>query len=162
VTSERIPTRCAHCGRKIYYFAGDDSWAEGWCHVKSNLRHCDYTHNLAEPVALERDALVAAVREELVNLWSDLEDAVRMAANGSWSGGCERLKDRIKALSDLVGPARWQDISIPFLLSETYRQVCEDIGHPCQATAEKLAEVRDSWTAQHPLPRFGLGGLTGL
>lgn len=71
-----------------------------------------------------------------------------MAANGSWSGGCERLKERIKALSDLVGPASWQDIGIPFLLSETYRSVCEDIGHPCAASAEELAAVRDSWTAE--------------
>lgn len=97
---------------------------------------------------MNTEGLVAAVRDELVNLWADLEEAVRMAANGSWSGGCERLKDRIKALSDLVGPVSWRDISIPFLLSDTYRQVCEDIGHPCTATVEELAEVRDSWTAQ--------------
>jgi hypothetical protein len=48
-TADQSPQRCAHCGRKIYYCAGDESWAEGWCHVKSNLRHCDYTHNLAAP-----------------------------------------------------------------------------------------------------------------
>lgn len=94
------------------------------------------------------DALIEAVRFELVCLWCDLEDAVRMAANGSWSGGCERLKDRINALSDLVGPASWQDISIPFLHSETYRRVCEDIGHPCTAAALELSEVRDRWAAE--------------
>jgi hypothetical protein len=101
-----------------------------------------------EPAPVDHEALVTHVRDELVNLWADLEDAVRMAANGSWSGGCERLMERIKALSDLVGPASWQDISIPFLLSETYRQVCEDIGHPCAATVAELAKVRDAWTAQ--------------
>jgi hypothetical protein len=150
-TAANQDPRCTHCGRKIYYGADDDTWPEAWRHVKSNLRHCDYTSNLAEPAAGSsgnHDALVAAVRAELVNLWSDLEDAVRMAANGSWSGGCERLKDRIKALSDLVGPASWRDISIPFLLSETYRQVCEDIGHLCAATPDELAKVRDAWTAQ--------------
>lgn len=189
-TTKRTPTRCAHCGRKIYYPAGDDSWAEGWCHVKSNLRHCDYSsHDLAAPALDEPDdehsftiergpvdpstrppspawtgggqratevqaqfedespevdcaALVAAVRLELVNLWAELEGAVRMAEDGSRSGGCERLKDRIKAFSDLVGPASWEDISIPFLLSETYLRVCEEIGHPCAATAGEMAEVR--------------------
>lgn len=49
-TADQPPQRCAHCGRKIYYCAGDESWAVGWFHVRSNLRHCDYTHNLAEPV----------------------------------------------------------------------------------------------------------------
>lgn len=147
-TVDQPPPRCAHCGRKIYYCAGDESWAVGWFHVRSNLRHCDYTHNLAAPAAPNCDALVAAVRNELVNLWASLEDAVRMAANGSWSGGCENLKDRIKAFSDLVGPVPWEDISIPLLLSDTYQRVCADIGHPCTATAGEMAEVRARWEAE--------------
>jgi hypothetical protein len=145
---DQPPSRCAHCGKEIHYCAGDESWAEGWCHVESNLRHCDYTSNLAKPAEGDFDVLASAVRLELVNLWSDLEDAVRMAANGTWSGGCERLKERIKALSDLVGPASWQDISIPFLLSDTYRTVCEDIGHPCTAPADELAKIRARWEAE--------------
>lgn len=158
---DQPPLSCAHCGRKIYYSTGNDSWAwaEGWCHVESNLQHCDphSSHDSAapalnepcdEPPEADCAALVAAVRSELVNLWANLEDAVRLAVDGSWSGGCENLKDRIKAFSDLVGPASWEDISIPFLLSDTYQRVCADIGHPCTATAGEMAEVRARWEAE--------------
>lgn len=43
--------RCKHCGRKVVWIEKppDLPWPTAWYHKKSNLRHCDYTDNLAEP-----------------------------------------------------------------------------------------------------------------
>lgn len=97
-----------------------------------------------------REDLAAALRNELVNLWADFEHASResLAPSGAWSMGQEWFLERIKALSDLVGPASWRDVSIPFLLSETYRAACERIGHPVGASDAELVEVRERWSAQ--------------
>lgn len=105
---------------------------------------------MSAPSGPSRDVLAAALRTELVNLWTDFEHASResLAPGGAWSMGQEWLLGRIKALSDLVGPASWRDISIPFLLSETYRAACERIGHPVGASDAELVEVRERWSAQ--------------
>ena len=95
-----------------------------------------------------RDDLVAALRTELVNLWADLEYASRESRAAAWSIGQENLLERIKVISDLVGPASWRNASVPFLLSETYRAACERIGYPVQASDAELAMEREWWTAQ--------------
>jgi hypothetical protein len=96
------------------------------------------------------EGLLAAARWELVLLWNDLEDSVRMLGGYTPCGRHESLRDRIKALSDVAGPARWQDISIPFLLSGTYTLVCAEIGHPSQlpeGERVRLQSARDAETA---------------
>ncbi len=99
---------------------------------------------------VSREDLASALRTELVDLWADLEHASRdsRAPAGAWSMGQENLLERIKAISGLVGPAPWRDISVPFLLSETYRAACERIGYPVQASDAELAGQREWWTAQ--------------
>lgn len=98
--------------------------------------------------AASRRQLVDACREELMMLWSDLENTIRDARSGTWSARCDGLRNRIKTLSDLVGPTPWQNISTPFLISEAYARVCDQIGHPVQATEQELAEIRAGWGAE--------------
>ena len=102
------------------------------------------------PPEPRREELAAALRTELVNLWADFEHASResLTPGAGWSMGQEWFLERIKALSDLVGPASWRDISIPFLLSETYRAACERVGYPVSATDAELAGVRERWSAE--------------
>lgn len=102
------------------------------------------------PPEPRREELTAALRAELVNLWADFEHASResLAPGAAWSMGQEWFLERIKTLSDLVGPASWRDVSIPFLLSETYRAACERIGYPVAASDAELAGVRERWSAE--------------
>jgi hypothetical protein len=76
----------------------------------------------------DRDALAAALAEELVQLWGDLTAAVRYALTGSWSIQCENLAERIVALSRLVGPTGWEHIDVKLLLDGVYEKVHREAG----------------------------------
>lgn len=69
-----------------------------------------------------------AVRDELVRLWGDLDEAVRMAHKGCWSTGCDYVAFRIILLSRLAGATHWRDLSYPLLLDGTYQGLLTDAG----------------------------------
>lgn len=69
-----------------------------------------------------------AVRDELVNLWTDLDHAVSYAYNGRWSMGCDNITGRIIRLSRVAGAIPWQQVPYPLLLSGTYHGILADAG----------------------------------
>lgn len=56
--------------------------------------------------------LTALLRSELVHLWTDLSWARRaaMPPPGAWSVGAVNIADRIRAISEAVGPISWEDV----------------------------------------------------
>lgn len=81
--------------------------------------------------------LSAAVAEELVALWSDLGEAIRRAADRSWSVECDGLVVRIVMLSRLTAATPWQWIPVPLLVRGVYQGLLESAGiaftSPCMA-----------------------------
>jgi hypothetical protein len=69
-----------------------------------------------------------AARIELVQLWSDLEDARRTAINTTWSIRCENVAYRIVELSRHVGATPWEQISVRLLRDGVYERVLRDAG----------------------------------
>lgn len=43
-----------------------------------------------------------AIREELVDLWTDLDNAIRSSVNRRWSMGCDWILERIDLLSPFL------------------------------------------------------------
>jgi len=86
-----------------------------------------------------------AIRDELVRLWSDLGDDIRMAYKGGWSVGCDNTAVRIIRLSRLVGATRWQDITYPVLLNGTYQGLMTDAGIPHEEPGEDDLRKMQEW-----------------
>lgn len=72
------------------------------------------------------DELIATLREELVDLWSDFNDAVNfnMVRNldplnegSGWSIRMCGLADRIASITLLVGSPSWENIQVDLLLN---------------------------------------------
>lgn len=80
--------------------------------------------------------------QELQCLWSDLEQAIRTAANGTWSKRCDDIEQRIKRMTPLVGPTPWQQVNIKLLEFGVYQRIHEDIGFTVAVDMEKVAEAR--------------------
>jgi hypothetical protein len=97
------------------------------------------------------DSLEAAVRDEIANLWNDLDNAIRMAHNGEWSVGCDNYAGRIIRLSRLAGPLSWENVPFTMLLSGTYHRMLADarIGHaePGEDHLRKMQEWLDGQRA---------------
>jgi hypothetical protein len=72
--------------------------------------------------------LSEAVAEELIALWSDLDQAVRRAADRAWSVECGGLVVRIVMLSRLTEATPWQWIPTSLLDSGVYQGVLESAG----------------------------------
>jgi hypothetical protein len=88
------------------------------------------------------DDIAAACRWELECLWDDLSQAVRSALNGTWSMKCDSLEDRIKRLTPLVGPTRWEAIQIHLIESGVYQRIHSEIGVEVSPDMEQVAETR--------------------
>ena len=101
------------------------------------------------PTATDVDNLREAIREELANLWADLDNAHRNALNGQWSIGCEDIAGRIEKLSRLVGPTPWQEVQIRLLENGVYQRLHAEWGiETPPVDMATLAEVRASIDAQ--------------
>ena len=83
--------------------------------------------------------LRAALREELANLWTDLQTARRSAYNGAWSMHCDSLKERIVALTHLVGPTPWEQADPGLFRDRLFQRIHEEIGVPVEVDEVKLA-----------------------
>jgi len=89
-----------------------------------------------------------AARDELDALWADLDTAVRNAANGQWSITCDWLTDRIKRLTQLVGPTPWEQVQIPLLESGVYQRLHAELDVSVEVDMARVAEVRASIDAR--------------
>lgn len=72
--------------------------------------------------------LTQAVTDELEYLWNDLDNAMRYAINGTWSIQCDELADRIKTLTQLVGPTHWESVQIRLLENGVYQRIHDELG----------------------------------
>ncbi len=81
-----------------------------------------------EKNVIDVEKLEAVAREELVCLWHDLYAARNEAINGTWSVRCDSLVDRIKELTKLIGPTRWEQIQIQLLEEGIYQRVHSELG----------------------------------
>lgn len=90
----------------------------------------------------ELDAMRDAVREELADLWSDLNRAQSHAINGQWSIECDNLEERIKNLTPLVGATPWDEIQIVLLENGVYQRIHADLGIAVEPDMERVAGVR--------------------
>ncbi|MEU5580913.1 hypothetical protein ABZ791_30015 [Streptomyces huasconensis] len=80
-------------------------------------------------------------REELAFLWDDLHDAQCSAAGERWSMACDRLVERIKALTQLVGPTPWDEVQIPLLVNGVYQRIHDELGIPVTVDMERVARA---------------------
>ena len=69
--------------------------------------------------------LRAAVEEELIALWNDLNEALRRAAGRCWTAECDGLVVRIVMLSRLTTATSWPWIPAPLLASGIYQGILE-------------------------------------
>lgn len=87
--------------------------------------------------------LIMAVCDELKYLWSDLDNAIRYAINGKWSIQCDGLEDRIKTLTQLVGPTPWESVPITMLENGVYQRIHDELGIRVEPDMAKVADVRE-------------------
>jgi hypothetical protein len=90
----------------------------------------------------ELQAMRAAIVDELVSLWCDLNRAQSRAYNGQWSMECDSLEERIKALTLLVGPTSWENIQINLLENGVYQRIHGDLGIAVEVDMDRVAKVR--------------------
>ena len=67
--------------------------------------------------------LEEAVRQELVALWTDLDEAIKHAIDGSWSMQCDWIVERIAILTRLTGSVITQDEIPESFSGARYRQI---------------------------------------
>jgi hypothetical protein len=85
-----------------------------------------------------------ALRWELELHWDALANARRMAVTpGAWTIGCENHAERIRELSALVGPTRWQAVPIVLLEDGTYQRLTTEMGHVGPKFVPDMDHVRD-------------------
>ena len=94
------------------------------------------------------DELIAAARDELVSLWSDLTKAIRHSANGVWSMECDGLQERIVRFTKLVGPTPWQQIQVPLVMSGHYERIHREIGAPVEVDWDELQAMWNLYVEQ--------------
>jgi hypothetical protein len=94
--------------------------------------------------------LASAVREELKDLWSDLDQARHYALRGGWSMACDWIVTRIVRLSRLAGATPWQEVPIPLMLDGTYVGVLATAGIAFERPGPEDVTAMRGWAAvQH-------------
>lgn len=88
-----------------------------------------------------------AIREELVCLWGDLDEARRAAFNGTWSIRCANLADRIHALTRIVGPVPWGETSFDLVLAGVYEGVHAEIGVRVEVPMDEVRSQHERYQA---------------
>jgi hypothetical protein len=76
-------------------------------------------------------------------LWSDLDQAVRRAADRAWSVECDGLVVRIVILSRLTGATPWPWIPATLLDSGVYQGVLESAGIAFAPPGLEMPTMRD-------------------
>lgn len=97
----------------------------------------------------DREALLAAMRDELDALWYDLHQAQRDAMNGQWSINCDGLAERIRIFTALVGPTPWEQIQLPLLENGVYQRLHAEWDVQADVDMVRVAETRASIEERH-------------
>lgn len=72
--------------------------------------------------------LLAAVQDDLICLWSDLDEAMRRALHGGWSMECDWLTERIVTFTQLAGVTPWEEVPTSLVLDGTYQGIMMSAG----------------------------------
>lgn len=96
-----------------------------------------------------REQLIEACRQELWHLWHDLPGAFQTAIRCTWSINAVDIKERIQALTKLVGPTYWDEVNISLIEAGVYREVHAEIGVEVSPDMERVAQVRASIEARN-------------
>lgn len=134
-------------------------------------RLCDYHRDLfyaLEDVRLRREeaqpvsedvattgtappgVLAEGAKDELEALWGDLEDARGSAiVRGTWTLRLAELEDRIKALTQIVGPTPWGDVPLPLLEDGVYQTIHRHIGVEAPVDMAGVARARALIEQEH-------------
>jgi hypothetical protein len=97
------------------------------------------------------EQLTAAIRDELESLWCDLHEAISRAIRCTWSIEALSVKERIQALTKLVGPTPWESIQLPLIEAGVYQRVHSEIDMDAPVDMRRVAETRrsiDDWRAR--------------
>lgn len=87
---------------------------------------------------IEADHLVQVARQEL----GYLHEACRSPVQDQWSIQCDHIKERIKALTPLVGPTPRNEIQMPLLKDGIYQQIHATLGIEVTVDIEQVSQVR--------------------
>lgn len=98
------------------------------------------------------DELATVVREELDDLWSDLQEARLRAANGRWSMECDHVQSRIEKLTRLVGPTQWESVPLRLVEDGLYQRIHLDLGFEVDIDMARVAEARAA-ANRHPFQK---------
>lgn len=90
----------------------------------------------------ELEALRHALAKELSYLWTDLQTARRNALSGKWSMSCEWVEDRIKTITPLVGPTRWEELPIELIEDGVYQRIHQELGIEAPFDEERVRKHR--------------------
>jgi hypothetical protein len=88
----------------------------------------------------------AALRWLLELAWTDLAEARRHSADGTWSIQCDGIVGRIIGLTRLIGPLSWEHVSVDLTLDGVYERIHEAIGMPtplAPADRQRAQAVRE-------------------
>lgn len=128
--------KCGHMEADTQYVAGEQIATYEGRVVRGNVggdelerscRRCHYTWREAPadagvvPLETQVEVLTTLLKEELVSLWGDLDEAIHHAASpSSWSIRCYSLADRIQVITHAVGPVDPDQVRVTRLLDDTY------------------------------------------
>ncbi|WP_405667926.1 hypothetical protein OG379_38110 [Streptomyces sp. NBC_01166] len=94
---------------------------------------------------IETDHLKQVAREERGYQWGDLHEARSNTIRNQWSIWCDHIKERVKALTPLVGPTPWDEVQLPLLGDGIHQQIPVDLG--IGVDLERVSPVRGSLNA---------------
>lgn len=91
----------------------------------------------------DSNALEAAAKAELIELWCDLDNAMEYAHSGNWSLRCDALETRIKRLAAVIGATPWNHVPIPLIERGVYQRIHKELGLPVVIDMDKVAAHRE-------------------
>jgi len=98
---------------------------------------------MSEPWDLE-----GVLRNELIQLWDDLDTARRNAINGVWSIQCDNIVYRITLLThNGGGVVEWGEVSVDLLIDGTYQRVYDAMNPWLETPQVDMDRVYETYKA---------------
>lgn len=89
----------------------------------------DYTPAIKRALDAEALGPIAALDDEQMYLWTDLEHALHEALKpGTVSMGAEWIIERIVVIARITGATHWSEIPIPLILDGVYHAIYTEAG----------------------------------